>query len=68
MADDVVKEKVKRTKKAPIQEEAVEDNSPAPIIDAETVKTAFGLFFLFVSIVLFVAFRIYLHGKMTKIK
>ena len=34
MADDVVKEKVKRTKKAPIQEEAVEDNSPAPIIDA----------------------------------
>ncbi|MBK8352465.1 MAG: DNA translocase FtsK [Saprospirales bacterium] len=60
MADDVVKEKVKRTKKAPIQEEAVEDNSPAPIIDAETVKTAFGLFFLFVSIVLFVAFFSYL--------
>ncbi|MDB5227701.1 MAG: cell division protein FtsK [Bacteroidota bacterium] len=59
MANEVVKEKVKRTKKA-IEPENIEEGTPAPFIDTETVKTAGGLFFLFVAVVLFIAFCSYL--------
>jgi S-DNA-T family DNA segregation ATPase FtsK/SpoIIIE len=59
MANEVVKEKVKRVKK-PVVEETIEEGTPAPLIDAETVKTGFGLFFLFTSVVLFIAFISYL--------
>lgn len=59
MAEEVVKEKVKRVKKAPV-EETIEEGTPAPFIDAETLKTGFGLFFLFLAIMLFVAFCSYL--------
>lgn len=59
MAEEVVKEKVKRTKKAPINE-AVEESEPAPLIETDTLKTGFGLFFLFLAITLAVAFGSYL--------
>lgn len=59
MADEVVKEKVKRTKK-PLPEETVEEGMPAPLVNADTVKTGLGLFFLFLSIMLFIAFASYL--------
>ena len=59
MAEEVVKEKVKRTKKAPV-EDTIDEGTPAPLIDADTLKTGFGLFFLFVAIMLFVAFGSYL--------
>ncbi|MBK9791779.1 MAG: DNA translocase FtsK [Sphingobacteriales bacterium] len=59
MAEEVVKEKAKRVKKAPV-EETIDEGSPAPFIDAETLKTGFGLFFLFLAIMLFVAFCSYL--------
>ncbi|MFN8238228.1 MAG: DNA translocase FtsK 4TM domain-containing protein [Chitinophagales bacterium] len=59
MADEVVKEKAKRVKK-PVVDESVDEGTPAPLIDAETVKTGIGLFFLFIAILLFVAFCSYL--------
>lgn len=59
MAEEVVKEKAKRVKKAPV-EETIDEGTPAPFIDAETLKTGFGLFFLFLAIMLFVAFCSYL--------
>jgi S-DNA-T family DNA segregation ATPase FtsK/SpoIIIE len=59
MAEEVVKEKAKRVKK-PLAEETIDEGTPAPLIDADTLKTGFGLFFLFLSIVLFVAFCSYL--------
>ncbi|HOY41461.1 MAG TPA: DNA translocase FtsK [Chitinophagales bacterium] len=59
MAEEVVKEKVKRVKKAPV-DETIEEGTPAPFIDAETLKTGFGLFFLFLAIMLFIAFGSYL--------
>lgn len=59
MAEEVVKEKVKRTKKV-LAEENMDEGTPAPLIDAETIKTGFGLFFLFLAILLFVSFCSYL--------
>lgn len=59
MAEEVVKEKIKRIKKAPV-EETIDEGTPAPLIDADTLKTGFGLFFLFVAIVLVVSFCSYL--------
>jgi DNA segregation ATPase FtsK/SpoIIIE, S-DNA-T family len=59
MADDAVKDKVKRTKK-PVLEENYEEGNPAPLIDAETIKTALGLFMLFFAILLFISFWSYL--------
>ena len=59
MAEEVVKEKVKRAKKQ-LAEETIDEGTPAPLIDAETLKTGFGLFFLFLSIMMFVAFCSYL--------
>ncbi len=58
MAEEVVKEKLKRAKKAPVEETI--DEQTTPFIDAETLKTGFGLFFLFTAIMLFVAFCSYL--------
>jgi S-DNA-T family DNA segregation ATPase FtsK/SpoIIIE len=59
MAEEAVKEKVKRTKKV-LAEENLDEGTPAPLIDAETIKTGFGLFFLFLAILLFVSFCSYL--------
>ncbi|MFN8295264.1 MAG: DNA translocase FtsK 4TM domain-containing protein [Chitinophagales bacterium] len=59
MAEEVVKEKAKRTKKV-LAEENMDEGTPAPLIDAETIKTGFGLFFLFLAILLFVSFCSYL--------
>ncbi len=59
MAEEVVKEKVKRAKKAPV-DETIEDSTPAPFIDAETLKTGAGLFLLFLAIMLLIAFASYL--------
>lgn len=58
MAEEVVKEKAKRSRK-PIQEENYEEGTPAPLIDIDAVKTAAGLFMLFVSILLFISFCSY---------
>ena len=61
MAEEVVKEKVKRAKKPLVEEPVAEETiSQTPLIDAETLQTAFGLFFLFVATVLFIAFGSYL--------
>ncbi len=59
MAEEVVKERVKRTKK-PLVETVVDESVPAPFIDADTLKTGFGLFFIFLSAILFLAFCSYL--------
>lgn len=59
MPEEVAKEKAKRTKK-PVVEEPADEGTPAPLIDAETVKTGAGLFFLFIAILLFVSFCSYL--------
>lgn len=59
MAEEVVKEKAKRTKKV-LAEENMDEGAPAPLIDTETIKTGFGLFFLFLAILLFVSFCSYL--------
>ena len=59
MAEDVVKEKTKRVKKAAL-EETIEEGTPAPLIDAESLKTGLGLLFLFLAIMTFIAFVSYL--------
>lgn len=59
MAEEVVKEKVKRTKKALI-EEPIDEGVPAPLITAATLKKGWGLFCFFLSIWMFVSFTSYL--------
>jgi DNA segregation ATPase FtsK/SpoIIIE, S-DNA-T family len=59
MAEEAVKEKVKRVKK-PLPEETIDEGTPAPLIDEDSLKTGFGLFFLFASILLFISFCSYL--------
>jgi S-DNA-T family DNA segregation ATPase FtsK/SpoIIIE len=59
MAEEVVKEKVKRTKKAPI-DEPTDEGVPAPLINANTLKKGLGLFCFFLSVWLFVSFASYL--------
>ena len=49
MAEEVTKEKIKRTKKN-VSQETSDDSNLAPLIDADTLKTGFGLFFLFLSV------------------
>ena len=53
MAEDVVKEKQKRTKKV-LAEEPVEEISTAPFIDENNLKKGLGLFLLFLSLFLFI--------------
>ena len=59
MAEDVVKEKQKRTKKV-LAEEPVEEISTAPFIDENNLKKGLGLFLLFLSLFLFISFFSYL--------
>lgn len=59
MSEEVVKEKVKRQRKVAV-EQPVQEEAPVPLITADSLKTAAGLFLLFLSIFLFVAFVSYL--------
>ena len=59
MAEEVVKEKSKRIRKN-LPPEEPEEPQQAPLVDADTLKTGFGLFVLFLSAFLTLAFFSYL--------
>ncbi|HPW86301.1 MAG TPA: DNA translocase FtsK 4TM domain-containing protein, partial [Chitinophagales bacterium] len=59
MAEEVVKEKTKRIRKN-LPPEEPEEPQQAPLVDTDTLKTGFGLFVLFLSAFLTLAFFSYL--------